>query len=250
MKSTILTSFIVFFSLCCISQVTDINGKTYKTTLIGSQTWMSENLDVDKFQNGDPIPQVQNMEEFTKACQKEKPAWCYYENRKIQDDPINGQKYGKLYNWYAINDKRGLAPKGWSIPTDDDWTILANFLGGKSFAANFLKTNESWGNKSYFRNNGSTFDLNCGGENSYSFNALPGGCKIYNGINLYFGETGFWWTSSGLQETNNNNMNSKAVSYQMKNCEAYDPDRNKTHDELFRTVESKRSFYSVRCIKQ
>src|SRR3989338_8108735 len=78
---------------------------------IGGQTWMAENLNVESFRNGDPIPEVKSAEEWEKVGKRKKPAWCYYDYTSA-----NGTKYGKLYNWYAVNDPRGLAPDGWHIP--------------------------------------------------------------------------------------------------------------------------------------
>jgi hypothetical protein len=72
---------------------------------------MLKNLDVDRFRNGDPVPQIKDKEEWVKAGRNRQPAWCYYDN-----DPENGKIYWKLYNWYAVNDKRGLAPVGWQVP--------------------------------------------------------------------------------------------------------------------------------------
>lgn len=91
----------------------------YDTIKVGNQVWMKKNLDVDKFRNGTKIPQARTREEWVKAGLMKKPAWCY-----VNDDPIIGMKMGKLYNWYAVNDKRGLAPKGWAIPTVEDWALL------------------------------------------------------------------------------------------------------------------------------
>lgn len=91
----------------------------YDTIKVGDQVWMRKNLDVDKFRNGTKIPQARTREEWVKAGIMKKPAWCYMYN-----DPVIGMKMGKLYNWYAVNDKRGLAPKGWSIPTVEDWALL------------------------------------------------------------------------------------------------------------------------------
>ncbi|MFM7765029.1 MAG: FISUMP domain-containing protein, partial [Sphingomonadales bacterium] len=78
---------------------------------IGKQVWMTKNLDVDKFRDGSSIPEAKTDEEWKKAGKNKQPAWCYYNN-----DPANGAKYGKLYNWYAVNDSRGLAPVGYHIP--------------------------------------------------------------------------------------------------------------------------------------
>jgi len=85
----------------------------------------TKNLNVSTFRNGDPIPQAKTVEEWKKAGENQQPAWCYYDN-----DPADGEKYGKLYNWYAVDDTRGLAPKGWHVPSNAEWTILTDYLGG------------------------------------------------------------------------------------------------------------------------
>ena len=101
--------FILLIGFGCISYA--------QTITIGTQVWMTKNLDVATFRNGDPIPQAKTDEEWEKAGENQQPAWCYYDN-----DPANGAKYGKLYNWYAVNDSRGLAPVGYHIPSDAEWT--------------------------------------------------------------------------------------------------------------------------------
>ena len=88
---------------------------------IGKQTWATKNLDVESYRNGDAIPQVQDNTAWENLTTG---AWCYYQNKAA-----NGTKYGKLYNWYAVNDPRGLAPNGYHIPTDVEWTILTDNLG-------------------------------------------------------------------------------------------------------------------------
>ena len=105
-----------------------------QTVIIGTQTWTSLNLDVVAFRNGDVIPQVKTNEEWEVAGNNKQAAWCYYDN-----DPANGPKYGKLYNWYAVNDPRGLAPTGWHVPTDEEWTVLSTFLGGEEVAGTKMK---------------------------------------------------------------------------------------------------------------
>ena len=95
-----------------------------KKVTIGYQVWMTENLNVDKFQNGDLITEAKTEADWTEANENEQAAWCYYEN-----EPANGPKYGKLYNWFAVNDPRGLAPKGWHISEDKEWNIMETFLG-------------------------------------------------------------------------------------------------------------------------
>jgi len=105
-----------------------------QTITIGKQVWMSVNLNVDKFRNGDPIPEAKTDEAWESAWKNNQPAWCYYDN-----DPANGTKYGKLYNWYAVNDPRGLAPAGYHIPTDEEWTVLTDYLGGGGIAGEKMK---------------------------------------------------------------------------------------------------------------
>jgi uncharacterized protein (TIGR02145 family) len=92
---------------------------------IGTQTWASRNLDIITFNNGDSITEAKTDEEWERAGEQQKPAWYYYNN-----DPENGKKYGKLYNWYAMHDPRGLAPKGMHIPADEEWQTLSSYLGG------------------------------------------------------------------------------------------------------------------------
>ena len=96
---------------------------------IGTQTWCNKNLEVSKFRNSDAIPLAKTYAEWELAGQNGQPAWCYYENKAE-----NGTTYGKLYNFYAVNDPRGLAPNGYHIPTDEEWTILTDYLGGDSIA--------------------------------------------------------------------------------------------------------------------
>jgi uncharacterized protein (TIGR02145 family) len=162
------------------------DGKVYKTVKIGNQEWMAENLNTDRFRNGDKIPEARSLEEWDSASSKKHPFWCYFDN-----DPDNGKKYGKLYNWYAVNDKRGLAPKGWHIPSDAEWTILINFLGGKKVVGKKLKSTTGW--ERYIM--GSYKSGN--GANSSGFTGLPGGYINYYQLNYVFSdESGAWWSSS------------------------------------------------------
>jgi uncharacterized protein (TIGR02145 family) len=149
---------------------------------IGKQVWMSENLNVDKFRNGDPIPEAKTDEEWKKAGENGQPAWCYYNN-----NPDNGDRYGKLYNWFAVNDPRGLAPEGWKIPSDEDWTRLTDFLGGESVAGKKMKSTEFWAD-----NDGESGN----GTNESGFSGLPGGIRGASGSFLYIGEFGYWWSST------------------------------------------------------
>jgi len=150
----------------------------YDSVTIGNQVWMTKNLEVDEFRNGDPIPQAKSAAQWVKAGENHQPAWCYYKN-----NPKNGKKYGKLYNWYAVNDLRGLAPNGYHIPTDAEWTVLTDYLGGKSSAGKKMKSASGW-----FENGN--------GTNSSGFSGRPGGLRDYSGSFNYVGDDGYWWSST------------------------------------------------------
>jgi uncharacterized protein (TIGR02145 family) len=147
---------------------------------ISNQTWMLQNLNMDKFRNGDPIPQAKTTQEWVKAGDNKQPAWCYYSN-----DPANGAKYGKLYNWYAVNDPRGLAPSGWHIPSDAEWSQLTNYLGGISVAGKKMKSNIGWEDED-----------NGNGTNESGFSALPGGNRDGLGSFWSLGLSSSWWSST------------------------------------------------------
>lgn len=151
---------------------------------IGSQVWMKFNLNVDKYRNGDVIPQVQNGAQWAALTTG---AWCYYEN-----NTANGPVYGKLYNWYAVNDPRGLAPQGYHVPSDAEWTTLVTFLGGQSVAGGKMKARTSlWA----YPNTNAT--------NSSGFTGLPGGERANNGSFNVIGDSGIWWSSSEQYLTTN-----------------------------------------------
>ena len=142
---------------------------------IGKQTWTTKNLDVSTYRNGDAIPQVQDNAAWADLTTG---AWCYYENK-----PANGTKYGKLYNWYAVNDPRGLAPKGYHIPGDKEWTNLTDYLGGDSLAGLKMRSGRGWEN-------------NSNGTNSIGFAGLPSGSREVLGDFYGVGAQTFWWSSS------------------------------------------------------
>jgi uncharacterized protein (TIGR02145 family) len=173
------------------SNETVLNNKslsTFKKVTIGKQIWMAENLNVDKFRNGEPIPEAKTDEEWNEAEVNEQAAWCYYEN-----NPANGEKYGKLYNWYAVIDPRGLAPEGWHCPNDEEWTKLTDYLGGSSMfnnsaAADKMKSAEGWDAPDK------------GGCNSSGFSGIPGGYRwiSYFGMSSFsdIRKYGYWWSTS------------------------------------------------------
>lgn len=165
MKQVILNVFILGFILNSYSQQTEIftdarDDKVYKIVKIGNQVWMAENLNTSHYLNGDSIPQVQDKAEWVALTTG---AWCYYQN-----DAENGKTYGKLYNWYAVNDPRGLAPEGWHIPTDAEWIALIDYLGGTNVAGGKMKQigTVHW------------ISPNLGATNESGFSALPGGLWV------------------------------------------------------------------------
>jgi uncharacterized protein (TIGR02145 family) len=186
----------------------------YPLIEIGNQGWMQKNLNEDKFRNGDPIPEARDTAEWRKAGENQQPAWCYYDN-----DASNGTKYGKLYNWYAVNDARGLAPEGWHIPTDAEWTTLTDFLGGEEIAGTKMKSTSGW-------------NENGNGTNSSGFSGLPGGNRNYYGSFYYIGEYGFWWSSS------------EGTTYN-----AWGREMNYGNGNVFRFNIDKSFGFSVRCLR-
>ncbi len=160
-----------------------------QTVTVGTQVWNIKNLDVTTFRNGDPIPQAKTDEEWLKAGNNKQPAWCYYDN-----DPANGSKYGKLYNWYAVNDSRGLAPKGFHIPSDAEWRLLYKYLGGFNVAGIKIKSSIGWSENGNGTND-SGFSGLPGGNRSYE-GTLYGLNKIGDGIFKSIGITARWWSST------------------------------------------------------
>ena len=159
---------------------------------IGGQTWAPKNLDVVTYRNGDPIPEVQAASTWSNLTTG---AWCYYEN-----NTANGTTYGKLYNWYAVNDPRGLAPNGYHIPTDAEWTTLSSYLGGTVTAGGKMKEagTSHW------------LSPNTNATNSSGFTGLPGGNRFgLNGAFYNIGAGGFWWSSSenGTNDAWNRELN-------------------------------------------
>jgi len=192
----------------------------YSTIKIGNQTWMTENSNVSSFRNGDVIKQAKTNRKWKRLARKGKPAWCYYEN-KIE----NGTIYGKLYNWYAVNDARGLAPCGWHIPSDQDWIELTEYLGGEDIAGEKMKAVKGW--KEYINNFSN-------GNNISGFSGLPGGYRFSNGIFFYAGSFGYWWSST------QDNTDSEKAFYR---------DQSYNKSNLSRDTNDKRNGLSIRCIK-
>ncbi|MFC1732317.1 fibrobacter succinogenes major paralogous domain-containing protein [candidate division KSB1 bacterium] len=161
--------------------VTDIDGNIYNTIKIGGQWWLAENLKATRYRNGDPIPNVTRGSEWadlsTGAC-------CAYDNNES-----NADIYGLLYNWYAVDDSRNIAPEGWHVPTDEEWEELVSYLGGETVAGGKLKEAgyDHWMNP------------NTGATDEYEFTALPGGIRYVQPTDTGFlkiGDNAWLWSST------------------------------------------------------
>ena len=163
----------IAFSILTFSSFKDCQAQgAFESVKIGRQEWMVDNLNVNRFRNGDAIPEAKTNEEWRKAGEEGRPAWCYYGN-----DPTNGKKIGKLYNWYAVVDKRGLAPKGWHIPSEEEFNRLMNSVRFRSRALKAV--GQGSGDES--------------GTNSSGFSAILGGMRDESGNFSYINHfTAFW----------------------------------------------------------
>ncbi len=167
--------------------IKDISGNVYKTVNHGTQIWTCSNLNVTKFRNGDPIPEAKTAEEWKSAGQAKKPAWCYFNN-----DPATSDKFGKLYNWYAIKDSRGLTPKGWHVATNADWSGLFKNLTGMDIAGTKLKSREEWKTRN--------------GTDIIGFEGLPAGYRTADGKFEAKGTHCQWWSNSVPVEVKKSNQ--------------------------------------------
>jgi len=175
---------------------------TYPTVTIGSQIWMQKNLNVCKYRNGDDIPQVQDPTQWANLTTG---AWCY-----VQNNTANGTVYGKMYNWYAVNDTRGLAPEGWHIPSNSEWTTLTGYLGGTSVAGGKMKTQEYWSSP------------NTGATNSSGFTTLPGGIRENDGSFTTIGYNAVFWSST---EYGSLSAWSRGLNYYVSSISSGDDDK-------------------------
>ena len=203
------------------TNISDVDGNSYKTVYIGTQQWIGENLKVSKYNDGTEIPNVTGNTQWGKLTTG---SWAYYNN----SDSL-GKIYGKLYNWYAVspttNGNKNVCPTGWHVPTDAEWTVLTDYLGGSSVAGGKLKEvgTSNW------------HSLNTDATNTTLFSALPGGLRYGSGGYCYgVGDFGYWWSSSEYDMTN-----------------AWIRDLKGSNGIITRSLgdKGKRSGYSVRCLK-
>lgn len=177
--------------------VKDIDGNVYHTINIGTQVWMIENLKTSKFTNGDPIPNITNAKEWSDLTTG---AYCDYLNSSG-----NSTTYGKLYNWYAVNDSRKIAPVGWHVATDAEWATLITYLGGESVAGGKMKETGTTHWKS----------PNTGATNGSGFLALPSGNRYDTGDFDDIGYSCKWWSST---ESATDNSYHRYLNYNTSNA--------------------------------
>jgi uncharacterized protein (TIGR02145 family) len=199
--------------------ITDAESNSYKTVYIGTQQWMAENLKVTKYSDGTVIPNVTDNTEWQNNTTG---AWAYYVN-----DAANNAKYGKLYNWYAVskttNGNKNVCPTGWHVPTDAEWTVLTDYLGGASVAGGKMKEvgTTNWNSP------------NTDATNTSLFTGLPGGNRIINGYYYLIGNNGYWWSST---EYNTLSAWNRDLDYDYGNAAR-------------RNYDNKTNGLSVRCLK-
>jgi uncharacterized protein (TIGR02145 family) len=213
-----LTVLVVSLTCACNNEdeniLTDIDGNEYSTVTIGDQVWMTENLRVINYSDGEAITPVTDAAEWAGLST---PAYCWYDN----NESIYKNPYGAMYNWHAVNTGK-LCPTGWHVPTDDEWKSLAEYAGGDTIAGGKLKEADTahWASP------------NTGATNEFDFNALPGGGHYYNGAYGWMGYYGTYWTSTEASPL-------AAWSYYMQY----------NSDALIRGNYDKKVGYSVRCLK-
>lgn len=153
--------------------MTDIDGNVYKTITIGTQTWMAENLKTTRYNDGSTIPDITDNNTWASLTTG---AYCFYNN-----DQSNNATYSKLYNWYAVNTGK-LAPAGWHVPTDVEWSILISYLGGTSSAGGKMKSTILWNSP------------NTNANNLSGFSAIPTGERSTDGTYNYIGQSETFWS--------------------------------------------------------
>ncbi len=202
--------------------VIDIDSNTYHTITIGNQIWMAENLKVTRYNDGTLIPKVESDKDWDTLSYG---AYCWYVNDMLKNKEI----YGALYNWYAVETGK-LCPVGWHVPTDSDWIVLSNFLGGDSIAGGKLKSVGILEDST-----GLWYSPNINATDEFGFSALPGGIRYTIGGYDFDerGANGYWWSSTEVSS-------SGLAWLRLMRCDK---------SNLFRYDGDKNAGFSVRCIK-
>ena len=213
------------FSAC--GDPVSYQGYDYAIVLIGEQCWFAENLRSENYQNGEAIPTGLSDTEWSSttlgatAVYGDGSSYCTTDtpDGDACDETWSLNEYGRLYNWYSVDDARGLCPSGWHVPTDEEWTVMTDFLGGEFAAGGQIKTDYGWYN-------------GVNGTNSSGFSGLPGGGRLENGYFGSAGSYGGWWSSSPF-----------GGSYaRSRYLSSY-------NESVYRSYDYNQYGFSVRCIK-
>ncbi len=156
--------------------------KSAETVKIDGLEWMTTNLAATQFRNGDQIPEAKTNEEWYAAGENGQPAWCYFENK-----PENGKTYGVLYNWFAVSDPRGIAPEGWHVATNQEWSQITEKFGGEDDAGKAFKSMDDWKEHTH-------------ASDSSGLNCMAGGRRDYTGKFFNIGIDGYWWCQDQYDE--------------------------------------------------
>ena len=196
------------------TSIKDIDGNYYKIITIGTQVWMAENLKTTKYNDGTSIPLVTDVTEWSGLSG---PGYCWYNN----DDKTYKDTYGALYNWYTVNTDN-LCPSGWHVSTDEEWTVLIDYLGGKNEVGGKLKETGTthWDSP------------NTGATNETGFTGLPGGFRLSSGDFNNIGDSGFWWSATEIGNTT-----------------AWRRKLSRSSTSVYRDGSNKEFGFSVRCLR-
>lgn len=195
------TSGIIIKMIENAGNVTDADGNMYQSVRIGNQVWITENLRVTKYNDGSAITKITSNLTWDSLFYTTIPAYCYYNNTTNADSI---KKFGALYNWYAVDTKK-LAPAGWHVPTDSEWTIMENYLvlhgfnwDGTTDASYNNKIAKSLAAKTYWLTYSNTGTIGCimTMNNISGFSALPGGFRFYTGHFSNQSRNGYWWSAT------------------------------------------------------
>jgi len=204
---------IIYCTDCASGEMQCYNGTNWMNMIIGigsnavtnlpsittscGQTWTTQNLSVSRYRNGDLIPEVIDATQWSNLTTG---AWCWYNN----DSATYAATYGRLYNWYAVNDPRGLAPIGWHVPTDAEWNKLVICIDPAADTVCQGGCSQSFIAGGAMKEAGTSHwaSPNTGATNSSRFTGLPGGARYYNGSFSDIGLNAFWW-SSAVYDTSN-----------------------------------------------
>lgn len=192
--------------------VKDIDGNVYRIVTLGTQVWMAENLKTTRYNDGTAIPLITANSSWAALTSA---AFCWYN----KDSVANKNIYGALYNWYAVSTNK-LCPGGWHVSTDEEWTTLSSWVGGKNVAGGKLKSTSRWESP------------HLGATNEDDFTALPGGYRYTNGAFANIGYYGFWWSATDVSA-----------------ADAWARYMGYTSSEVVRDKFSKQYGWSVRCVK-